>query len=95
MVSAPEELGDLMKRGDERCAIPINSRVYKSHFETGDLHDIGDQGTVIGNIHIPDDGSPESSGMPSRDAYLVLFDGDPACSFCMGHKIDALHHGTH
>ena len=94
VVSAPQELADLMTKGDARCNIPVGSRVYKSAYEPDDLHSIGDQGQVVGNLYVTCDGSPESLKLVNRNAYLVVFDGDPAASFILGHKIDALSHGT-
>lgn len=66
LAQIPDEMIELLRRGDSRATHPIGSRVKKMPCEEKSVHMDGTLGTVVGNCYHPVIG----------DAYLVQFDGD-------------------
>ena len=79
MINLKDALFDKMKQGDERCELPIGTKVRKSVFEKGDMTPVGTPGTVEGSFQV--------HGM---DCYLVRFDLHPELVFIIGDKIQKL-----
>lgn len=68
--------------------IPDGSRIIKCRGEEGDGHKIGDLGTVLSSIAVPDDmkGRPECQGPLGtvEYAYFVSFDEPPLAGVPIG-----------
>jgi hypothetical protein len=58
-------------------ALPAGTRVTKALDEPGDAHHIGDEGTVLGSIAMPDDEVFMTSFGPVKTFVFVEWDSDP------------------
>lgn len=65
LLEIPEELMNMLLKGDSRCKYQIGERVVKVCLDVGDILPIGHLGTIKGCCHLA----------PAGDLYLVLYDG--------------------
>lgn len=67
----------LFSKEQAEGAIPNGTPIVKSWCEVGDSHDIGQTGTVLGSILVPEDLVPKKLSLDSKYFYWVEWDDIP------------------